>query len=376
MSGGQEKNETVAAAWFAGLLALAAGGAGLLIAALAVGIERSWSRRGGGRDLRDAQRRDRYGDALAWLAQDRAARDRYRQARRTWWQSGAHGDPPRGPSFKKRLGTGLLRRILAAFVAIRDFREGFREGWKAAHDARSDGANWWQTAKTRPSYVDPDELKPVPLDRNPSDGESPDPSLDEIDAQCPHCHRWGIRRPGGHFTHTANNSSTCPEPHPKQAVDPSANTTDQGEPAMPVGRPFGGAAPAASHPTPDAPHGDSNATEMAARLAAIEADQKQISDLTDQLASVRATMQAKVVTAAEFAETTGQTAETRQALDASTAVAAQLGEQIGGVSDSATEAAEQLAAAQAGLRVVIEAEDALTSAGADGRAVAPTGAGS
>lgn len=361
---GEEKNETVAAAWFAGVLALAAGGAGLLIAALAVGIERSWSRRGGGRDLRDARRRDRYGDALAWLAKDRTDRDRYRQQRRDWWRSGAQGNPPRRAGFKRRLGTGLLRRILAAFVAVRDFREGFREGWKAAHDAWQGGAGWWQTVKTRPSYVDPDELEPVPLDRLPDEPTQADPSLDEIDAQCPRCQRWGISKRGGGFVHTANKSPDCPANDPQPPADPPADQpaspTDQGVPDM---------------PNTATPQGDSNAAVMAAHLEGVRVEQEKISDLADQLAAARASVQAKVVAASEFAEQTGQSAETRQALDASTAVVTQLGEQIGGVSDSATEAAEQIAAAQQGLRVVIEAEDALTSAGADGRAVAPAGAG-
>jgi chromosome segregation ATPase len=114
---------------------------------------------------------------------------------------------------------------------------------------------------------------------------------------------------------------------------------------------------------------------MAAHLQQIETRQTRISELVDQLAAERASVEAEVNAAAEFAEQTGQTAETRQALDASTAVVAQLGEQVGGVSDSATEAADQLSAARQGLRVVEEAEDALTSAGADGRAVAPAGAG-
>jgi hypothetical protein len=57
-------------------------------------------------------------------------------------------------------------------------------------------------------------------------------------------------------------------------------------------------------------------------------------------------------------------------LDASGAVVDQLGQQVGSVSDSVVEAEDQVNAAETGLRTVEHAEDVLTSAGADGRAVA------
>lgn len=329
----QKQDDTAAAVGFGAVLVLAAGGAGLLIAALAVGFERAWSRRGGGRTLRDAQRRDRYGDHLAWLAQDRAARDRYRRARQDWWQSGAHGDPPKGPGVGQRIGSWFRRRWARAYVGACDFRDGFAEGWCAADEARRSGARARDIARTRP------QRQPAADDDQPDLGSAPatppaGPAADEGERTQP----------------------TDAKPQPDQGD----NVTHSNATPPPT--------------SPSAPQGDSNAAVMAAHLQTIEDRLKAVSDLTDQLAAERSALEAEATAAAEFAEQTGQTADTRQSLDASAAVVAQLGDQVGGVSDSAGEAAEQVAAARQGLRVVEEAEDALTSAGADGRAVAPAGA--
>ena len=255
-----------------------------------------------------------------------------------WGTTRAGPGPPVAPA----PGWGVVASLAGPhFNSLYDFREGWEAGWEAARRARADGATWWETVRSRPD----DEPEVFPWQRKPP----PWDSTEESDV----------------YESPARPEST--EPVADEAPGPTVTNQPvptEGEPEM--------TAPVTAV-TP--PQGDSNAAVMAGHLQQISGDQLAISDLVDQLAAARTALNAKVVSANEFAEQTGQTAETRQALDASAAVAAQLGEQIGGVSDSAQEAADQLTAAWAGLRVVEEAEDALTSAGADGRAVAPAGTG-
>jgi hypothetical protein len=79
----------------------------------------------------------------------------------------------------------------------------------------------------------------------------------------------------------------------------------------------------------------------------------------------------QVADAGEFAVATEQTDKSKQALDETAAVTATMDQHLGGMSTAVTTAEDAVSAAISGLRVVDEAEDQLTQAGAGPKSVAP-----
>lgn len=349
MSAPNRTDDTAAAAGFVTFLALAGGVVGLLIAAVAVATERAWSGRRSTAPARDRLRSARTADHRAWLARDAAEQAAWRQARRDWWASGA--DPasaPATPGVWRRAGTAMRRVWARTAVRASDFRDGWREGWQAADQVRRDGGRFRDVARTRPHRPEP-QVPPVPQSSKDNEthgrlGDIPDDRDDGTqsctdDEQTP-----------------TTQDNTDSKPTDTDSPTTSTEDTDMGAKT--------------NTPTSSTPQADTNAAVMAAQLGAINASNQQISDLTDQLAKLRAEQEARVRTANEFAESTGQTAQTKTALDAATAVNVQLGQHLGAFSDAAEVAAEETNAARDGLTPVIHAEDTLTQAGADGRAVA------
>lgn len=358
----EEVKTRTAAAFFAGFLTLALGGAGVLIAALAVGIERAWN---GGEVERDRARERSRGwldNQRAWLDADHKRRTVEAESRRRWSDSGR--DPSTKPQNHRtwdRFATSIRRLFANLVLGIADFIRGFRDGWRAARRARADGADFWETCNTRPHCTncgrpcipvnavgwcedcaecshwpdDEDETQPQPLpDDEPEDDPQPEP--------------------GGQ-------SAPDAEPDAIPPATPDEPDTSE-EKTMPE---------TATNPAPAA---ESNATVLRGKLTGMKSTLHRIADLTDQLARERATLSGEVRDADEFAQTTGQSAQARQALDEANAVSASMGERLGEFSQNAVSAEEQVAQAAEGLRVAENAEDELRAAGADGRAVAPAGA--
>ncbi|MET0416629.1 MAG: hypothetical protein ABW022_11480 [Actinoplanes sp.] len=151
MTAPTEAKERTAAVWFAGLMTLAMGGAGLLVAALAVGLQRAATG-----ELAEGQRsRERraswLGQQKAWLAADRDRRMAHAEQRRQWLAAG--GDPtlePTRPSRGQRFGAGLRRLVARTAVGASDFAKGAGEGWRAANQTRKAGGDFRQIAASRP----------------------------------------------------------------------------------------------------------------------------------------------------------------------------------------------------------------------------------
>jgi hypothetical protein len=359
--GQQKTKENAAATGFIVLLAAAAGWAGVLVAAIAVGWERAWNGRGGGAQARAVSREGRLASHRTWLAEDAKQREQWRQRRREWWAAGA--DPasePKSPALAKRSGAWVRRRWARTRVGLAEFVTGFVAGWQAASEERRAGGGFRSVARTRPTEdTNPDAVVHDDCTyclgctkcRPPKYGWS-----------CPRC---GVRREGFASEEAAKADSKihcCGEKPPSPAAA-TAPETSKGETIV--------TAPTQTPATSPGAATESNAAIMAQRLAEVAAGNQAIEELTDQLAALRNQQALRVQKATEFAEQTGQSAETRQALDASNAVVESLGQQVGSVSDSVVEAGDQVNAAHQGLQPVIQAEDALTAAGADGRAVAP-----
>lgn len=337
-AGEQRSRENVAASWFAVALAFCLGGAGVVIAALAVGAQRAWQ----GRDTaRTAEsRRQSVADHRAWLDRDAKARTAWREARRAWWAGGAVGDPPAQPSRAARFGAWWRRMWARASVVADRFDEGFRDGWAAADAARRDGAGWREVARTRPSEGDPDVPgEPTTGPDAPTAPKEPRSTQEDPPTTEPE----NVPPP--------TTTEPTPEPDPPTNISP----TQQEEPM--------------TAPTQTGPAGETHLDLTAAGLSAINQKVAAINDQVDALAADRAELAAMVAAEAERVAANGGTADTTAALDAANAVVAQLGQHLGGVSEAATEAADQTAAAHAGLAPARDAQDALHSAGARGEFV-------
>lgn len=144
---GDGAEHTKAAAVFTGIMAVCAGFTGLAAAGLILAVDYlvhgDPSERADIAARRAARRRDRYADAVAWLEEDRAARERHRQALRDWYA----GDPAtRGerPSSGETLGWLAARCWNGAVVGLGRFLRGWKAGREAARKRREEGArNWW-----------------------------------------------------------------------------------------------------------------------------------------------------------------------------------------------------------------------------------------
>ncbi|MGK5682474.1 hypothetical protein [Actinoplanes sp. URMC 104] len=507
--GGQpERKEKTAAALFAGFMTLALGSAGLLIAALAVGLERSVA--GGAVERGRARQRGQgwLANQRAWLDADHQRRTATADTRRRWLEAGA--DPttePARPSTASKAGNALRRLLANVAVAGSDFRDGFRDGWKAADDKRKAGGSFREITHARPggSGTDtPDErvcgtcrrpavpvtgnglcgdceavFKPQPdpaaagtgrpAGSKPSprphigvpstagtvtDGRTPavlgDDQADRLRSvlngtgpditrgACPVCGAFGnltifgccepcvqqaghalcgqcrnpMIRDGGVYRHSRHQQCTAVAPVGNEISRPrtegAGTLTTEGEPMKDLDEMVGDSNDRLEQErerinnlgpgrhslnTPleqsggnrrsgpggtgagGTGAGESNASVLRGKLTGIKQDLHQMAELTDQLAKVREQMAAKVRESDEFAQATGQSNQARQALDEASAVAAAMGQHLGSFSEGAVSAEEQMGAASDGLRVAENAEDELRSAGADGRAVAPAGAG-
>jgi hypothetical protein len=392
-----EQKEKTAAFGFMAFMALALGGAGVLVAALAVGIERMWS--GGAQERSRAGERDRgwLTEQRAWLDADHKARTARQKARADWLTSGA--DPnrePRRPSPAKRFGNSVRRLIANLAVAVNDFATGARDGWKAAVAELRNGGSPRDIAGARPPICANCKRDRVPVAadglcadcstaaeqawRRPVDGQATQDSAVELD---------------GEATPVASPTRTETSPTPEQAAPAAAEDSGTApataaglapvmswlptEPSDPVtnqkeSQPMTDG-PTTNSPAPAAAT-ESNATVLRQKLDNTKQTLNRVAELTDQLAAERSTLGHQVRDASEFATSTGQSAQAQQALDESNALAISMGEHLGHFSQGAVSAEASMTQAGEGLRVAEHAEDALRNAGADGRAVAPAnGAG-
>jgi hypothetical protein len=176
----QEKNK--AAVVFTTILTVFAGGAGLAVAGLILGADYLLHGEPHERERLAQQRadraRDRYADALAWLDNDRAERERHRQATREWF--GADPDT-RGdkPSSGETVGTVLGRGWNNMLVGWGRFLRGWRKGRADARQRRAAGdSNWWKP-KPEQDEEPGDERGEQPETPQAKRPDSPDPQPQE-----------------------------------------------------------------------------------------------------------------------------------------------------------------------------------------------------
>lgn len=179
----EDNEQTRAAALFTGILTLAAGGAGLLVAGLVLGFDYLLhgdpSEREQLRQARAQQRRDRYADALAWLEADRAERARARRAKRDWFADdpATRGTAPTSGEAFGRISGRAWNRLLVGAVR---FGRGWKQGRESAQQRRDEGdANWW-----KPVRVESEVGEPL-ADPEPSTPREPDPQPEQPEAQAP-----------------------------------------------------------------------------------------------------------------------------------------------------------------------------------------------
>jgi len=181
----QEGKLTAAKALFIGFFAAALGWAGVLIAAVAVATEQTWSDSRGERDRSRSRGRSWLDTQRSWLEQDHRDRMARAQARQSWLDSGAPADTePASLPQSRRLKNSLRRPVANVAVAGSDFRDNFRQGWKEADQVRRDGGNFRDIAGSRPHRHTPGqecpncgqptpEPRPTPQDTPPSPASTP-----------------------------------------------------------------------------------------------------------------------------------------------------------------------------------------------------------
>ena len=177
MSDQQRSNDdTKAAAFFTGVLTLAAGGAGFLVAGLVLGFDYLLHGQPHERPGVDQQRarnwQARYDDALAWIEADRADRARARMAKRDWFNA----DPDtRGaaPSTGETFGRALARVWNNVLVGATRFGRGWKAGRAEARQRREAGEpRWWMP--TKPNRKPTED--PAPEATAPPETPTPPPS--------------------------------------------------------------------------------------------------------------------------------------------------------------------------------------------------------
>lgn len=137
-----------AAVLFATLLTVAAGGAGLVVAGLVLGIDYLWHGEPHEREHLARQRKEgrkaHYADALAWLEADRADRARARAARRAWFDED-RATRGAAPSSDETVGRVLGRIWNELIVGGTRFARGWNQGREEARRRRDAGEpNWWK----------------------------------------------------------------------------------------------------------------------------------------------------------------------------------------------------------------------------------------
>lgn len=398
--------ENVAAGWFMVALGMALGGAGILIAALAVGTERAW--RGRSDNITGEGWRQSAADHRVWLDRDRAAQRRWRAARRAWWRSGA--DPatePARPPTAQRAGTAAHRWWARLFLSAdrihnagRRFGEGWREGWAAAKAARRDGAGWVDTARTRPAVPqaadgqgnaatpEPEPAGPPAATKPSGPAERPAPTTPSAGPDAP-----TADGPAGNADPVPPVAGPDPEGDivadvtrlPQPHIDayygnrpPTPSEQLTGTSRVPFDRqPVGWDPHITTAQTPNqqgdatvtAPTGETHLDLTAAGLRSINARLTRIAELNDALAAERAALAAEVTTENERVTANGGTAATTQAFDEANAVVDILGKHIASAADATASASDQTSAAEQGLAPARDAQDTLHSAGARGEYV-------
>lgn len=362
-----ETQDTVAKVGFGVFMAAILGPVGIVIAALAVGIERSWTgragrragRTGGGWRAHVAAQQD-YWDA------DRAYRARRSAAHRAWWRDGA--DPAkRPPAETGRLGKWARRAWAAVAVgadrvtgAGRRFAEGARDGGAAAAEARRNGGTFRDIAGARPTTTPtPDGVRDFTLTDLATTSATPAVATPATPAEP------ATPTEPAAATGAVQAATKTVTPDPVSDAEPAADT--QPAPALqqqeePV------TAPTAAT-TPVAPATETNADLTAADLSEVHGALADITDGVDSIQGHKARLDAAISAAAERVDATGGTSATAAALDSARSVSAQLGAQLGALSASAVEAGDVTSAAEAGLRPAQDAQDTLHSAGASGEFV-------
>ena len=162
------------------------------------------------------------------------------------------------------------------------------------------------------------------------------------------------------------------------AADKAANLAEQErtarENAAYAGVPYTGPKKktAASTATTSAASEVSNAVVLAGKLTAINTTVTGVIDNVDTLGVTATELRQKITQAADLAHSSGMPREAVAAVDAIEAAAASIGAHLDDFATATAGASDQLAHAVEGLRPVIQAEDKLRAAGADGRALDST----
>jgi hypothetical protein len=345
-----EVKETATAGAFVIFCGLALGGIGILIAALAVGLERAWTGRA-------ARPRSEWADRLdyhtAWLDHDRRSRAAYRKARRDWLADG--GDPDREPlgAPKAKRFSAWLHRIWSRSAVGSDrtrngwsrFREGFRAGLENARQVSSEGGGVREMWRRRHGVVDPE---PVPA----ADG-APDVASDSA----PVSDATDMPLETADVVDTVDLPRTTPIP-----TDTEPNSTED-----PMAAPNQTANTASTSSASSA--GETNADQAAANLDGIGKKIAIAEELNDEMAAQAEALAAAAQAAAEHVSANGGTAATIQAVDEARALAEQMKVLASQLADVARAAADATSAASAGLKPAQDAQDTLHSAGATGRFV-------
>jgi hypothetical protein len=358
-SGGDEKT---AAVLFAGFMALALGGAGFLVAALAVGIERAWSGSSGARSEARARGGSWRANQQSWLDMDHQRRLDHDQRMRDWWGSGA--DPasrPQGPSRRAVAGRSLRRLLAGLALSAWHFAGGFREGWANARETRRSGGGWADMWRNRHGGTKPDPEHVEQLTKGPREGE-PVPE-----------HQAPEPLPARDDDQPAEPVEEAVEPKPA-ADRRTAEIPPEQQPAPTEGEPMAGTTHASSAASTNAQAGASNATVLAGKLDTINTTVTAMTGDVDTLAAITQELRVKVTRAADLAHSAGMPTAAVVAVDAIQHAAGVVDARLDDFSTAAASAADQLTAAVDGLTPVTQAEDTLHAAGADGRALDTTAA--
>lgn len=333
---------TAAKALFIGFFAAALGWAGVLIAAVAVATEQTWS---DGRPEGDRARERRAGwmaTQRSWVAADHSRRVAQAKSRQDWLDEGADpGREPKRPSAKSRLGAALRRVFLNVLLAALDFARHFRDGWAEAQRVRRAGGSFDEIRDSRPGNDVDDEAghedaeavdEAGPQDQSEQDEEQQATGTTDQDSQ----------------------DETQDETEGGPTQEPDAPDTTQVPPQDTEGEPM-------TAPT------ESNATVLAAKLTEIDTTVGEVSADVDELGAITTELRSKVQRAADLAHSAGMPTDAVVAVDAVQHAAAAVDARLEDFSTSAAEASVQLQAAAEGLQPVKNAEDRLHAAGADGR---------
>lgn len=368
---------TAARAAFVGFLGLALGWAGVVVAAVAVAVERakngddvvqdadrvgsgSWWRR---HREQAAERRGAASQrARDWLAHDAERRRQLAQQRQQWIKDG--GDPaaePKKPGYLSRLVAGIRRTkhrgdLLNDKLLCRwdDAVAGAREGWRAA--APNAGQGFKAAASSRPSRQGVDGGPPVDAEIIPeargNREQKPDPWLPE-DPLVP--------------TPSKPEPTPAPEtPEPAPAPAP-AGTGENTEISNGTGDDM--AIPTTpdkvkANSNPQAVDGEDQLDRITANLGQMGGTLTASEEFIDQLAAQARTLRSQ---AAATMERAGDKAsvQTRQACDEANALAGQIEAMTRRVSELAAACAESVQQADAGLQVNRQQRDDVQATGAD-----------